>query len=141
MDNRDKDIILNAIKYLGIPLFYKDLQNTYVFEIDMIRGSHNSSGLKKAIESIYGTSLNDKESSMISAIVRCNINPSSKPQAMQITNRMTWLDDGSVDGRSTIGELVINPEFAVEHLQSGDLSAKEISRISMNIIGKILGSI
>jgi hypothetical protein len=138
MDNRDKDIILNAIKYLDIPIFYKDLQNTYVFEIDIIRGSHRSSDLKSAIESIYGASLNDMESSMVNNIVGCNISPTKKPQAMPITSRMTWLDDGSVNGESTIGELVINPEAALVHLQRGDLSAKEISRIRINTVKTIL---
>lgn len=143
MENKQRDILLSAIKYLNMPLFYPGLSNTYVFEIDIDRryiSLRNTSlnGLSRSINSIYETRMTGAESSMISAILRCNINPSTKPQAIHITKRMTWIDNGSIDGVSTTGELVINPEFAIEHLKAGDLKAKEISRIDMNMVNKLL---
>lgn len=143
MNDNSRKILLNAIKYLNIPLFYSGLNNTYVFEIDIDR-SYSSlrntslNGLSRSINSIYGTGMTGAELSMISAILRCNINPSTKPQVMPITKRMTWIDSGSIDGASTTGELVINPEFAIEHLKAGDVKAKEISRIDMNMVNKLL---
>lgn len=146
MEDKQQDILLNAIKYLNIPLFYPGLKNAYVFEIDIDRSysslrNDSLNGLSRSINSTYGTDMTGAELSMISAILRCNINPSTKPQAMSITKRMTWIDDGSVDGVSTTGQLVINPEFAIEHLKAGDMKAKEISRIDMNMVNKILRSI
>jgi len=141
MNDKNKDILLYAIKYLNIPLLYPGLNNGYVFNIDIKHGEANTNSmriLESLIVTILDSSLSDYERSTLSKILQCKLEYNNSPVADRVSSRITWLDNGSKMGEYTKGQLVINPENITNYLKDNNLNAKEISIITQDTVNSLL---
>ena len=141
MNDKNKDILLYAIKYLNIPLLYPGLNNGYVFNIDIKHGEANTNSmriLESLIVTILDSSLSDYERSTLSKILQCKLEYNNSPVADRVSSRITWLDNGSKIGEYTKGQLVINPENITNYLKDNNLNAKEISIITQDTVNSLL---
>ena len=149
MEDKQRDILLNAIKYLNIPLFYPGLNNAYVFNIDISidQVSEEAVGaLESIIHTVTGEVIRQGERRVIKEILECKI-PRRLPfsasatseRVTSLSGRLTWLDNGSINNETSTGQLVLNPDNITSALKSNNLEAKEISVITQDVTNIILG--
>lgn len=151
MDNKQRDILLNAIKYLNIPLFYPGLKNAYVLFINIKPGSSVTEQRDKLIEligKVEGSSWpSQKENSFVSRILNCKLYADKRSgvaeqpfdKVIRVSSRLNWIDVDSKYDEKSVGQLVLNPNNITSALKSNNLEAKEISVITQDMTDIILG--
>jgi hypothetical protein len=142
MNDKNRDILLYAIKHLNIPLLYPGLNNGYVFNIDIKHGEASTNSIR-ILESLIVTilensNLSENEKDILLKIIKCDLDSQNHPTLVSISKRLAWLDNGSKMGEYTKGQLVINPENITGHLKDNNLNAKEISIITQDTVNSLL---